>query len=76
MTLAQIKKQCTAIRELCTEQYRYMSCVRKYLHDFDALELINKIDPCCIIRDSHEFCTTYAECEEVNIIVQRFLEAE
>lgn len=74
MQLHDINKQCDGVIELCQEQYRYMMCVRKYLHDFSAISLINQIDPCCIHDDPHLFCVTYAKCEEVDTLVQRFLE--
>lgn len=74
MLLSEIQAKCLAVRELCTERYASMPCVRKLLHDFSAVELINKACPCEIIQDSHAFCTAYAECEEVDLIVQRHLE--
>lgn len=74
MRLCEIQAKCSAIRVLCTERYASMPCMRKYLHDFSAIELINMACPCEIIKDSHAFCLTYAECEEVDLIVQRHLE--
>lgn len=74
MLISEIQAKCSAIRVLCTERYASMPCVRKYLHDFSAIELINMACPCEIIKDSHTFCLAYAECEEVDLIVQRHLE--
>lgn len=74
MKLHEIGKQCDSVIGLCQEQYRYMTCVRKFLHDFSARSLINQIDPCYIHDDPNLFCVTYAKCEEVDVLVQRFLE--
>lgn len=76
MNLVQINDVCVSVRALCTDRFALMPCVRKYLHEFDATALIHEVHPKEILSDPHLFCTTYADCEDVNGIVQRFLEAK
>lgn len=74
MLLKHVISKCASIRLLCDERYAAMPCMRKYLHDFSAVNMMNEVCPSEVIADSHAFCTAYAECEEVDLIVQRFLE--
>lgn len=75
MTLNDIKKEFEDVAMLCDDRYKLMTCIRDYLHNYDALERLNLISPSEILSDASEYCVISKTAIDVENKVKTFLES-
>lgn len=75
MTLNDIKREFEDVAKLCDDRYKFMTCIRNYLHNYDALERLNLLSPSEILSDASQYCVISKTAIDVENKVKTFLES-
>lgn len=75
MTLDDIKKEFEDVAKLCDDRYKLMTCIRDYLHNYDALERLSSVSPSEILSDASQYCVISKTAIDVENKVKTFLES-